>query len=238
MEDDVASTPDRRGFLGQAAAMAIAPAILGKPFGFAGGDTGESAETAAGGMSGARSRAAWDMSWVDGLAGAKHKAVFDATQITNGLSLGHVDLYLRGYREVYGVEERDVRAVLVIRHEAVPMFLNDAFWAKYRLGQTLRITDPSTGASAVRNPFSAQGAKAVPEWNTIQQLRARGVAVLGCATALRSVAGLMAAQTGQAASVVEAEAMTSLVTGVVIMPSGIFAILRAQEAGCGYVRST
>jgi intracellular sulfur oxidation DsrE/DsrF family protein len=178
------------------------------------------------------------MSWVDALAGAKHKAVFDATLISNGLALGHVDLYMRGYHDVYDLDERELRPVLVIRHEAVPMFLNDAFWQKYQLGQKLRLTDPSTGTVAARNPFAAPGAKPVEDWTTIQQLHARGVTVLGCDKALRSVAALMAQQSGQTAESVTAEARAAVVPNVILMPSGIFAVLRAQEAGCAYIRST
>jgi intracellular sulfur oxidation DsrE/DsrF family protein len=222
----VSRATDRRGFLGQAAALAITPAILGHPFGVA---TSHERRAA---------RAAWDMSWVDALAAAKHKAVFDATLISNGLALGHVDRYLRGYHEVYNLEERELRPVLVIRHEAVPMFLNDAFWQKYQLAQKLRINDPATGTIAARNPFAAPGAKPVADWTTIQELYGRGVIVLGCDKALRSVVALMAQQTGQAAEAVTAEARASVVPNVVLMPSGIFAVLRAEEAGCVYIRST
>jgi hypothetical protein len=222
----VSRPTDRRAFLGQAAAAAMAPAILGHPFGTA--TTNERRAT----------RATWDMSWVEPLAAAKHKAVFDATLISNGLALGHVDLYLRGYHDVYDLDERELRPALVIRHEAVPMFLNDAFWQKYQLGQKLRLNDPTTGTIAARNPFAAPGTKPVEDWMTIQQLHARGVIVLGCDKALRSVAALMAQQSGQTAEAVTAEARSSVVPNVIMMPSGIFAVMRAQEAGCPYIRST
>ena len=51
-----------------------------------------------------------------------------------------------------------------------------------------------------------------------------------------SVGSLMAQQTAQHAETVQAEARSSILPGVILVPSGIFGVLRAQEAGCGYLR--
>jgi intracellular sulfur oxidation DsrE/DsrF family protein len=178
------------------------------------------------------------MSWVDQLATAKHKAVFDAPLITSGLAPGHVDLYLKNYKEIYNVDERDMRAVLVIRHEAVPMFLSDAFWAKYQMGQKLRLNDPATGTATVRNYFALGGARPIPDLTTLESLKSRGVIILGCHKALMSVASIMAQAAGVASETVQAEARAAVLPFVTLMPSGIFAVMRAQEAGCQYIRST
>lgn len=158
--------------------------------------------------------------------------------ITSGLAMGHVDLYLRNYEEVYSVPEKDMRAVLVIRHETVPMILNDAFWQKYQLGTKLRLNDPITAATTTRNYFAAGGIKPVPELTTLEQLHARGVIILGCNKALMSVAQIMAQHAGQPVEAVQAEARAAVVSFVTLQPSGIFAATRAQEAGCQYIRST
>jgi intracellular sulfur oxidation DsrE/DsrF family protein len=220
--------PARRQFLGQAAkSLAVAGLASALP-----------AIAAEASPRRRRAAAPWDMAWVEQLAGSKHKGVFDATMITNGLALGHVDLYMRGYHDIYELDDRDIRPVLVIRHEAVPMFLNDAFWQKYQLGQKLRIGDPVSGTLAARNPFAAPGSKPIDDWMTLQQLKSRGVIILGCDKALRSVATLMAQSTNQAPETVIAEARAAVVPTVTMMPSGIFAVMRAQEAGCAYIRST
>jgi hypothetical protein len=231
------SNPDRRTFLGQlAATSAAAGAALGLSglTSLAGAD--EPAQAA--GVSSIRSPLAspWDLSWIDRLAPARHKAVFDTMSIANGLALGQVDLYLKNYHEIYGTAESEMKPVLVIRHEAVPMILNDAFWQKYQLGQKLRLTDPSTGRTTIRNPFAAPGATPDPDTTTFSQLLARGAIVLGCNTALMSLGSLMAQQTAQHADAVQAEARASILPGVILVPSGIFGVLRAQEAGCGYLR--
>lgn len=212
---------DRRKFIAQAAAFAAAPSLLAQ----------------------SPSRPvvqspAWDLTWLDHLSAAKHKAVFDATMITGGLAMGHVDLYLRNYHEIYNTDEKDMRAVLVIRHEAVPMFLNDAFWVKYQLGTKLRLNDPSTGAATTRNYFASGGTHPVADLATLEQLHSRGVIILGCNKALMSVAQIMAQQDGQPVAAVQAEARAAVLPFVTLQPSGIFAVMRAQEAGCQYVRST
>lgn len=205
---------DRRGFLGKLAALALVPgATLPR-------------------------EAGWDLSWVDQLDSAKHKAVFDATMITSGLAPGHVDLYFKNYKELYNVDERDMRAVLVVRHEAVPMLLDDAFWQKYQLGQKLRLNDPATAAPTTRNYFGLAGARPIPELTTLENLKSRGVIILGCHKALMSVAGIMAQSAGVAAETVQAEAKAAVLPFVTLMPSGVFAVMRAQEAGCQYIRST
>ena len=212
---------DRREFLGQLAAAAVAPSVFVDP------STRRPVHPST-----------WDLTWLDQLSAAKHKAVFDATMITSGLAMGHVDVYLKNYEEIYSVPEKDMRAVLVIRHEAVPMILNDAFWQKYQLGTKLRLNDPITGAPTTRNYFAAGGAKPVAELTTLEQLKARGVIILGCNKALMSVAQIMAQQAGQPVEAVQAEARASVMPFVTLQPSGIFAATRAQEAGCTYVRSS
>jgi intracellular sulfur oxidation DsrE/DsrF family protein len=208
---------DRREFFAQLAAVAAVPSLLAEP---------------------PSRRVAWDLSWLDTLASKKHKAVFDATMITSGLAPGHVDLYLRDYKEIYGTDDKDMGAVLVIRHEAVPMFLNDAFWQKYQLGTRLRLNDPVTGTATQRNYFAAGGARPVPELTTLEQLHSRGVMLLGCNNALTSLAKIMAQQAGQPVEAVQVEVRAAVLPMVTLVPSGIFAVMRAQEAGCQYIRST
>jgi hypothetical protein len=229
------SSPDRRTFISQLATTAVAGA-LAIPL--------VASEAGARKPSGASRIPApvftpsspWDLSWIDRLAPARHKAVFDTMAIANGLALGQVDLYLQNYHEIYGTAESEMKPVLVIRHEAVPMILNDAFWQKYQLGQKLRLTDPSTGRTAIRNPFAAPGGTPDPDTMTFSQLIARGTVVLGCNTALMSLGSLMAQQTAQHAEAVQAEARSSILPGVILVPSGIFGVLRAQEAGCDYLK--
>ena len=44
-------------------------------------------------------------------------------------------------------------AVVVLRHAAFPIALNNAMWEKYKIGELFNIIDPETKSPAVKNPF-------------------------------------------------------------------------------------
>src|SRR5262245_2722956 len=139
---DEKTTP-RRDFLGQVAASAIvlAGAACAPPAATA----TQSAPAPAGAAANPQSSrggagplppppATWDDSWFGKLT-AKHKAVFDSPEIGEGLVLANASGYIRGMRDAIGAGENDVQTVIVLRHLAVVMFLNDAMWSKYELGK-------------------------------------------------------------------------------------------------------
>jgi len=69
-------------------------------------------------------------------------------------------------------------------------------------------------------------------------LRERGALLLVCNLALGNLGGRLAAKTKRDPASVRAELRSGLLPGVEIVPSGIFGVMRAQEAGCTYMRST
>ena len=76
----------------------------------------------------------------------------------------------RPYAEVYGAKEADMSAVLVIRHAAIPMVLNDEMWRRLNVAKELAsapegsrvvLKDPASGELPTRNPFlNARGDRA------------------------------------------------------------------------------
>jgi hypothetical protein len=176
--------------------------------------------------------------WTARLTG-KHKAVFDSPEIDDGTGIANAYVFMMGYKDMYGLTDADLSTVLVIRHGAIPMALDDTFWEKYDLGREARIKDPATKKWARRNPFY----KAAPGDTenaafTLDALHARGTILLGCGLAAGFMAGRIARKTGQTQAAVMGELRQHLVPGLELQPSGIFAVTRAQEAGCSYVRST
>jgi intracellular sulfur oxidation DsrE/DsrF family protein len=239
----VSETP-RRDFLSQLAAAGLATAGLSAIGGAA------LAQPAAG--SGAGSAAPkFDDSWTARVRGARHKAVFDAPEVQDGLGLWQAWLFRRGYREALGPAEAEATVpVVVIRHAATVLAIDDALWAKYKLGEMRKLNDPVTKKPAERNPFARplpdapkpEGTLATmlegqPEPN-IQGLLKEGALVLACNVALENMIGAMAKRSGQTVEAIRAETHAHLVPGVILQPSGVYAVLRAQEAGCVYLRST
>jgi hypothetical protein len=140
---------------------------------------------------------------------------------------------------MYKVQDADVNAVIVMRHMGIPMVFDDAIWAHYQLGKYTKLKEPGSENWVTRNPFW----KALPDDKagadfTLDALRARGAVLLGCALAARGFAGILAGQTNDHADAVFDELRRHLIPGLQLQPSGIFAVIRAQEAGCHYMRST
>lgn len=179
----------------------------------------------------------WDMSWVDRITG-DHRQVFDSPDIGEATQLHQVRTWLAGFKEVYGTADADMHGVLVIRHEAIPMVANDAMWAKYRLGKQYQQKDAASGKPASRNPFLNANVKDGDAHSLLwpdgglDTLIKRGQIVLACNMALRFMSGKLARAEKLEQKAVYADLRANLVPGVILMPSGIFAVTRAQEAGC------
>jgi hypothetical protein len=189
----------------------------------------------------------WDDSWFARLT-AKHKAVFDSPSIDDGAAIWHASGYITAVRSALAAGVDDVQTVLVMRHAAIPMVLNDAMWAKYAIGKGQKIKDYSLDKWAVRNPFFAAappagtGAKPAPSsdrpQSTLQWLGSHGHILLGCDLATRGFAGELAEKTKLDQRTIYEELKANLVPGVILQPTGVYAVLRAQEAGCTFFRST
>ncbi len=98
----------------------------------------------------------WDLSWIDRLATATDRAVFDWPSLGNPsdpIVLEIAARYLDNCAAAYGSQRYEARAVLNIRTTAVPAALNDEAWQRHALGVEYKISDPFTQQPAVRNPF-------------------------------------------------------------------------------------
>ncbi len=189
----------------------------------------------------------WDDSWFGRLT-AKHKAVFDSPGIEEGAALSHATGYITGMRDAVAAGPTDVQTVLVIRHQAIPMIFNDAMWEKYELGKELKIKDDDD-KWAIRNPYATPtppkaGARARPTGNatrpqsTFMWLAANGHILLGCDRATHGYAGVISRKTKANSQTVYEELKANLVPGVILQPTGVYAVHRAQEAGCTFIKST
>ena len=133
-------------------------------------------------------------------------------------------------------------AVVVVRHFAMPMVFGDTIWQRLKLGAFSKIKDPLTGEDAVRNPFAHvnQGEKTVlfDAGAAVDVLTKRGVTILACNMALLHFADMLAKTENLTADQAHNAIVSTLLPGTILMPSGIFAVTRAEDAGCRYVRST
>ena len=220
--------PSRRRFIANAAALAATG--LGATELFA---QGTPAPPPQGG---------WDMSWVDRVQRAKHRQVFDAPGMAEGMALTNAVVWLNGYSEVYKTIDADMAVVLVFRHKGLPVALNDDMWAQLKLGDDDKLKDPTTGEPTKRNPFvnlkaGDKNLMTFPDGG-VDSLIARGAIVLCCNLALMRHAGALAKAEGIPREKAQQAMIDSVLPGVIRMPSGVFATSRAEEAGCLFMRSS
>lgn len=124
-------------------------------------------------------------------------------------------------------------AVVVLRHAAFPMALSHDMWAKYKIGEAMKIVDPETKAAAVKNPFLHAKPGVLPHDDaTVDKLLARGVVFGACNVALTVLSGKLAGNAGVTAADAAKEWTANLVPGITLIPSGTWGVNRAQEAGC------
>lgn len=183
----------------------------------------------------------WDTTWMAKIT-AKHRAVFDSPEINDGRALELAHGYLGWVRDVFGTGETDSSVVVVLRHSAVPMLYNDAMWSKYDLGDLTRTRDQKTKSAAKRNTFyqklDKDGTTGDEPSATIKSLASRGVIFVGCDLATRQFANELARKTRREERVIYEELRQNLVPGATLMPTGVFATLLAQEAGCGFMSAS
>ena len=211
---------DRREFMGLATAMAAIGVGAALPASIAAAADGQSTDFTR---------------WLDTIDG-KHRVVLDMREHNDGMALAWAWVYFLTASQAYGVPENELGVVLVIRHNAIPVALDDSAWQKYNLGEMFKITDPDTGKPAVQNPFyltmNAEGF--LPEM-ALQKLIDRGLNVGACDMAIDFYSSMAAQQMDMRHEDVKADWNQAVLRGISHMPSGLVACQGAVSRGCAYL---
>lgn len=179
-----------------------------------------------------------DDEWFNQLNG-KHKLVFDVTQPHDVLPFAWPKVFLLTNGKT-APTDAEKSVVVVLRHDAIPYAMQDELWAKYKFGEMFKITDPISKASAVRNPFwkPKPGDFKVPGIGNvaigINELQDSGVLFCACDMAMTVFSAVVAEQMKKDAADIKQEWVAGLLPGIKKVPSGVWAVGRAQEHGCGY----
>src|SRR5205085_12034107 len=114
----------------------------------------------------------------------------------------------------------------------------DRLWASYEIGVKTNVRDPMTHAHARRNPFwsAPAGSPHIHDASTLVALLGRGVTLLICNIAAMNWAARLAQKRERDVEETRNQVRNGLVPGAILVPSGIFALIRAQNAGCAFVR--
>jgi hypothetical protein len=176
-------------------------------------------------------------SWIDGLTG-EDRLLLDSPTIHDGTLLYYIMHFYNTQGRDYGRSDRDLNAVGVLYGETAPFALTDATWAKHRLGEFGRISDPTSDTPATSNPWRRTPmvrGKLMPQ-ASIEALQARGALFLICDLALGGLAGRLAEARGGSAADIHGEFRATLLPGVIRVPNVVVSIQRAQRRGLPYYR--
>jgi len=181
----------------------------------------------------------WNMSWVEELQKVPYKAVFDSPSLADGAALDLAAGIWDNFKEVYGTDSSS-RMVIIMRQLGQVMAFNDTMWEKYGIGEERKVNDPVTKQPAKRNPW-AKVMPGDPAWaveSKLDTLRARGAIFLVCNRASMNWATSAAERMKLDVEAVKNDVRNNLVPGAILMPTGVFALVRAQNAGCAYMRGS
>lgn len=164
----------------------------------------------------------------------KHKIIYDAPEPHEGFAIIWSWVFYKTNNQT-GTPDNELTSMVVMRHNAIPIAMEDRLWEKYKFGEVFKIHDENH-TPLTKNPFW------VPTnsfWNSmgiqgIKDLQARGAMFCVCDMALTVYSGMVAKGMNLNPEEVKKDWVSGLLPGVQVVPSGVWAVGRAQEKGCGY----
>ena len=173
----------------------------------------------------------WDTSWLDRLAAARYRVVFNGNTMSDGEVMSHAATFLDHFHEVHDTTDAQTVPVIVFRRLGTALALNDAMWNRSSSEPRTRwSTRPRTrrrGGMSTGPPQPAAMTR-----SKIRTLHGRGMISLVCNVALGNVGRSLAEQFTLEAAEVQAMLRANLVPGAILVPSGIYALIRAQGRLC------
>ncbi|WP_126246164.1 twin-arginine translocation signal domain-containing protein [Chitinophaga rhizosphaerae] len=220
------AAPSRRDFLGQAAmgAAALGLGWLASPLPAVAAETAVLADAAD--------------EWFKKIKG-KHRLLIDSPRPHGIFPFAWPKVFLIT-NSMTGTPEKDCSVVVVLRHDAIPYAMKSDIWSKYKFGEMFKADDPATQAPSLRNPFWQPGPNdfSVPGVGPVEigidQLQNSGVMFCVCNMAITVYSAVAATSMGLDAELVRSEWLAGVLPGIQVVPSGVWAIGRAQEKGCAY----
>ena len=173
--------------------------------------------------------------WFKKIKGS-HRIVYDGSTPHDGFPIIWNWAYYLSNNET-GTADKDMTAMTVLRHSALGLALEDRLWKKYNLGVVFNVTDNSTGEPSLRNPYyePKDGDFPLPIIDGIKRLQERGAMFCVCDLATKVYSNAVAQQMNLDPAEVYEDWVSGILPGIQPVPSGVWALGRAQENGCGYI---
>jgi len=173
--------------------------------------------------------------WFDNIKG-KHRIVYDGSTPHDGFPIIWNWAYYMTNNGT-GTADSDMTAMTVLRHSALALALEDRLWQKYPLGEVFGVIDNTTKAPSKRNPYyePQAGDFPLPVIEGIKRLQERGAMFCACDLATKVYSNAVAEQMKLDPTEVYNDWVSGILPGIQPVPSGVWALGRAQENGCGYI---
>tara|TARA_R110001583_G_scaffold41096_7_gene130794 strand:- start:1570 stop:2250 length:681 start_codon:yes stop_codon:yes gene_type:complete len=172
--------------------------------------------------------------WFKNIKG-KHRIVYDGSYPHKGFPIIWNWAFYLSNNET-GSKDNDITAMTVFRHDGIPFAFNSSLWKKYPLGEMFHVKK-ADGTSYDRNPYyePQEGDFPLPIIQGIKDMQARGAMFCVCNLAISVYSGALAQQIGADPKAMYDEWIAAVLPEVQLVPSGVWALGRAQENGCGYI---
>jgi len=176
-----------------------------------------------------------DDEWLTEIPG-KHRVVIDAVMPASaGAAVLYAGNLFNTNKSAYGLADKDLAIVIVMRHNSTPFAFNDALWARYgkALGPILDFSDPKTKEAPSSNLYNAKGygLALTNLGTTISSVTDRGAVIAICDLATHFASSGIARATNAKADDVYADFKANTLPHTRFVSAGVNAVTRAQELG-------
>ena len=173
--------------------------------------------------------------WLSQVKGNK-KVVYDGTTFNKGFSVYWNWVYYQSNIDMK-VQQSDNTTVSVFRAMGICPAFKSELWSKYKFGEFFKINDPKTGKPSVRNFVNDPSKGDLPGGGLvgISEMLTNGSLFCVCGSATKIVSGIIAKRMNLNADEVLEDFKNSIIEGVQIVPTGVWALGELQAKGCGYI---
>ena len=173
--------------------------------------------------------------WFKNIKG-EHRVVYDGSQPHNTLPITWNWAFLESNNSV-GVEDSNMTAMTVLRHSGIVLAFNSDIWNKFKLGELVSFNDNKTGKPSLRNTVyePETGDMPLPPIQGIKDLQQRGSLFCVCDLATKVYGSAVANKMNLDPDQVYKEMVDGILPGIELVPSGVWALGRAQNENCAYI---
>lgn len=166
----------------------------------------------------------------------EHRVAYDGSQPHNTLPIAWNWAFLESNNSV-GVDDSNMTAMTVLRHSGIVFAFNSDIWRKFKLGELVSFNDNKTGAPSLRNTVYEPevGDMPLPPIQGIKDLQERGSLFCVCDLATRVYGSAAANNLNLDPDEVYKEMIDGILPGIQLVPSGVWALGRAQNEKCAYI---